>query len=102
MLGLWSAESSLEIRRMGSRKAGEGDRAGGASDSARRLGVAACLREAVNLVANVCYFGANFWLGIWVEAADRDENISVSYYLGVFASFIFVELFCQCRRRWEA
>jgi ABC-type multidrug transport system fused ATPase/permease subunit len=43
-------------------------------------------------LANIFYFGANFWLSIWVEADDGSGPVDVAYYLGIFAAFIFLEI----------
>lgn len=43
-------------------------------------------------LANIFYFGANFWLSIWVEAYHKSGPVDVAYYLGIFAAFIFFEI----------
>lgn len=43
-------------------------------------------------LANIFYFGANFWLSIWVEAYEGKGPVDVAYYLGIFAAFIFLEI----------
>ncbi|KJK92870.1 hypothetical protein H633G_03246 [Metarhizium anisopliae BRIP 53284] len=43
-------------------------------------------------LANIFYFGANFWLSIWVEAYEKGGPVDVAYYLGIFAAFIFLEI----------
>ncbi|OAA47837.1 ABC transporter, transmembrane domain, type 1 [Metarhizium rileyi] len=43
-------------------------------------------------LANIFYFGANFWLSVWVEAYGEGGPVDVAYYLGILAAFIFLEI----------
>ncbi|KAG5983187.1 hypothetical protein E4U55_000581 [Claviceps digitariae] len=43
-------------------------------------------------LANAFYFGTNFWLSIWVEAYNKDTDVDVVYFLGIFATLLFLEL----------
>ncbi|KHO01548.1 ABC transporter, transmembrane domain, type 1 [Metarhizium album ARSEF 1941] len=43
-------------------------------------------------LANIFYFGANFWLFIWVEAYEKSRPVDAAYYLSIFAAFIFLEI----------
>lgn len=43
-------------------------------------------------LANIFYFGTNFWLSIWVEAYSKDAPVDAVYFLAIFATFILLEL----------
>ncbi|KAL3955484.1 hypothetical protein ACCO45_011047 [Purpureocillium lilacinum] len=43
-------------------------------------------------LANVFYFGASFWLSIWVEAYNHKAHVDIAFYMGIFALFTFGEL----------
>ncbi|KAF4980390.1 hypothetical protein FZEAL_3589 [Fusarium zealandicum] len=44
------------------------------------------------LSTNIFTFAGTLWLSVWVEAYNQKAHVDITYYLGIFAAFTFLEI----------